>query len=79
MKSTYSRPRIVFENFGLSNGASSGCEGIANLAEYECSVMIPELGYSIFNDMNICEVTPVGDDDTLCYHAPSDWNNVYSS
>lgn len=53
MKNTYSKPRIVFENFGLSNGASSGCEGIANLAEYECSVTIPELGYTIFTDMNI--------------------------
>lgn len=79
MKKAYEKPRVGYESFKLSNSVSSGCEGIANLGENQCSITIPELGIEIFNIQIMCEYTAPGGDDTICYHAPSDWNNVYSS
>ena len=79
MKKTYKKPEIYYESFTLSNNISSGCAGIANLAENQCSITIPELDYTIFMTDLICEVTPPGGNDTICYHAPTEWNNVYSS
>lgn len=79
MKRAYQRPIVCFQNFALSNQVSSGCEGIANSVEFQCSVRIPELGYDVFNSENICSVCPPGVDDRICFHAPTDENNVYSS
>lgn len=79
MKRAYQRPIVCFQNFALSNQVSSGCEGIANSVEFQCSVLIPEFGYEVFNSENICPVSPPGVDDYICFHAPTDENNVYSS
>lgn len=79
MKKTYEKPRICYESFSLSDRISAGCEGIANLGEYQCPIYIPELEYSLFTIELVCDVTTPGGDDTFCYHAPTEWNNVYSS
>lgn len=79
MKKSYEKPTIFFDSFALSDRVSSGCEGIANIGESNCSVYIPELGESIFNIEMICEVSPPGGNETICFHAPYEWNNVYSS
>ena len=79
MKKAYEKPRIYYESFTLSNNISAGCEGIANLAEYQCSVTVTELGIEIFTQDLVCMVTTPANDDSICYHAPSEWNNVYSS
>lgn len=79
MKKQYEKPRICYESFALSDRISAGCEGIANLAEYQCSIYIKDLDVTIFTIDLVCEETPPGGDDTICYHAPTEWNNVYSS
>lgn len=79
MKKEYGKPRICYESFTLSNSISSGCEGIANLGEQQCSITIPGLEYPIFTSTPICEITPPGGNDQICYHVPTDWNNVFSS
>lgn len=79
MKKPYQKPKIYYESFTLSNSISSGCEGIANLAENQCSITVPDLGIEIFTVDLVCQYTPPGNDDTICYHAPTEWNNVYSS
>lgn len=80
MKRAYQRPIVCYQNFALSNQVSSGCEGIANSVEFQCSVYIPELGYAVFHSENICDyASPPGEDDLVCVHAPTDENNVYSS
>ena len=79
MKRAYQRPIVCFQNFALSNQVSSGCEGIATSVEFQCSVYIPELEYDVFNSENICFASPPGGDDYICYMAPTEENNVYSS
>jgi hypothetical protein len=79
MKKTYEKPRICYESFALSDRISAGCEGIANIGENQCSILIPELGETIFNQDLVCSVTSPGGNETICYNAPSEWNNVYSS
>ena len=79
MKKPYEKPRICYESFALSDRISAGCEGIANIGEYQCPIYIQDLGVSIFTIDLVCDETPPGGDDTVCYHAPTPDNNVYSS
>ena len=78
MKKTYEKPRICYESFALSDRISSGCVGISNLGEYQCAIWLPDAGISIFMIDMVCEFQPT-DGDTICYNAPTEWNNVYSS
>lgn len=81
MKKTYTRPELFYENFQLSQSIASGCEGIANFNERECSVLLQGPGYDIklFSMVNVCRDVPPNPDDYVCYHAPSEANNVFSS
>lgn len=79
MKKAYTAPKIYYESFALSTSISAGCEGIANLSEGQCTVTVPDLGIEIFTIDLVCQVTAPGTDDTICFHVPADWNNVYSS
>ena len=81
MRKIYQKPELYYESFMLSQSIASGCEGIANFAENQCSVTLSGPGYelSLFHDSNICFDTPPNADDYVCYHAPSENNNVFSS
>lgn len=81
MRKKYQKPELYYESFALSQSISSGCEGIANFAEDICSVTLKGPGYdlTLFHDSQICFDSPPNPDDYLCYHAPSEFNNVFSS
>ena len=81
VKKEYRKPWLWYENFQLSQSIASGCEGIANFTEGMCSVTLTGPGYNLvlFSDTNICRDTPPNPDDYLCYHAPTEGNNVFSS
>ena len=81
MKKAYMKPGIYFEPVNTSSNLSSGCEGIANLAENQCSVTVSEGDevMEIFGIEGICPWTPDNPESQMCYHAPTEWNNVYSS
>lgn len=81
MKKKYAKPQIAFESFELSQSIAAGCEMIQqNMTERSCPVTVPELiGTTYFADLNHCTVTPPGGNDSICYHVPSENNNVYSS
>ena len=80
MKKNYSKPAIRFEMLSVGTPVSSSCEGIANFAMGLCSITI-DVGFemNIYQDENICEYTGPELDDMICYHAPSDNNNVFTS
>ena len=69
MKKIYVKPEVYFESFELSNinhtvGACwQGVEGFK--------------GFNIFVEPNSCKTTP--DDNGLCYHSPTDANNIFTS
>lgn len=82
MKKAYKRPIVYFESTETTQNPSSGCEAIANLAENQCSITVtdpdlPGVEERFFTIQIICE--PVINGDSFCYHAPTEWNNVYSS
>lgn len=80
MRKAYSKPLLVAENFALSSSISSPCEGIAQNAEFACAVYIPDLSTSILGDLDMgCNEMPPNPEDSVCYHNPSDANNVYGS
>ena len=81
MRKRYQKPALRYESFRLSQSIASGCEGIANFAENQCSVTLTGPGYSLtlFHDSQICVDSPPNPDDYLCYHVPSENNNVFSS
>ena len=83
MKKTYKKPELWYEDFRLSQSIAAGCEGIANYAEGQCSVTLkdPNNHYNLvlFMQTAICKHVPPNPDDYVCYHAPSEGNNVFSS
>ena len=80
MKKTYSMPSIQKQTLSLGSGVSSSCEAIATFAEMVCAVVI-DIGFeiTIFQDPVICEYTGPDVNDMVCYHAPADNNNVFTS
>ncbi|MBR5234416.1 MAG: hypothetical protein IKW03_09420 [Clostridia bacterium] len=80
MKKAYSRPIIVFDNFELTENIAAGCSYISsNIAPYQCAVLDKEFGYTIFSDYSICDSTPPGGNDSICYHVPTADYSVYTS
>lgn len=80
MRKVYKKPEVVFVSFELSESISAGCEQISNQAEYACAVedTMAELTY-ITEGITGCNYTPPNVYDLVCYHAPSDSANVFSS
>lgn len=81
MRKKYQRPELCYESFQPVQSIASDCEGIANFAENQCSVTLSGPGYNLtlFYDSQICVDSPPNPDDYLCYHAPAENMNVFSS
>lgn len=79
MKKVYIKPEIFFDSFELSQSIAAGCEGISQHAEGACAVYVKEIGLSVFSTKGTCDYYNSEMQDMVCYHAPSDANNVYSS
>lgn len=77
MKS-YSKPEIIFDCFELAeNIASCALLDSGESGRYQCAVMIPDAGISIFNLAN-CAMQP-GEGDQICYEVPMEGFNVFVS
>ncbi len=86
MKRSYTKPEILFEDFTLSVNIAAGCEVIADHGMDEC-------GYNVDKDFGLefyvfttqiagcqnAQLNPNEAYDGLCYHNPSELNNVFSS
>ena len=87
MRKTYNKPKLWYEDFRLSQSIAAGCEGIANFVEGSCSVTVKIPGpntdaatlIEVFMSSSVCTFVPPNLDDTVCYHAPNESNNVFSS
>lgn len=84
MKKVYSKPEIMFEDFSLNNSITVGCEKIAQATEYACSYdMTSSLGViSVFTDQvtgDICTTVKPDGYNEICYHVPTEANNVFTS
>ncbi len=81
MKKTYSTPGIKFESFELAANITAGCEMLlVNSTEGVCPVSVTEWGgMTYITQAAVCDRTPPGGEDSICYHVPTADNNVFSS
>ena len=81
MKKTYSKPDILFDNFTMTTSIAA-CEVEATFSRGVCGVEMTN-SMTIFTDaVNGCNWKVEDADasfDFLCYHVPSDNNNVFGS
>jgi len=82
MKKRYEAPQILFESFELTTDISAGCENPTSLpSENQCGLDFS--GLMVFHTgMTGCEhiqITEGEDWDGICYHAPSENNNLFTS
>ena len=81
MKKSYVKPQVFFEDFHLSTSIAAGCEYTTNHALNDCTYKIAG-GRNVFVDANTnCHdiTAPGGDYGAVCYHVPSDTNNLFTS
>lgn len=84
MKKTYTKPEISFESFLMSTSIAGDCEQpfVVNMPTEGSCAIEGTGGMNLFNaDMvNICNTTPPGGlYNGLCYHNPTDANNLFNS
>lgn len=77
MKKTYNKPEAIFDSFELTTSIASTCELLSNATQGICSVTDEVTGTTWYAD-GACNYIVQGNDG-LCYHAPTDSSNVYSS
>lgn len=86
MKKVYNAPQVFFESFAMSTNIAGNCEGIVgNPSKGSCAVE-GSGGINIFDGtITACFFTPEGmgqEKDTwdgFCYHAPTEYNNLFNS
>lgn len=83
MKKIYTKPEIIFDSFELSQSIAAGCELLSSgTRETGCTVSVPgdfgETLYTFFAEGSCDRYSPA-ELDSLCYHAPADAYNVFSS
>lgn len=69
----------MYESFELSTSIAAGCELISNAEWMSCPILVPEWKFTVFVDSGICTYSAPNAKDMVCYHSPTDDNNVFSS
>ena len=82
MKKVYSKPQIMFENFSLSTNIAAACEVRANTQSNFDSCGVDFSGDIVFaTSTSGCKdkIDDYGQYNSICYHVPSDSNNIFNS
>ncbi len=90
MKKTYTKPEISFESFLMSANIAADCEVKPNTQNNYNSCAHKLTGANLFffgTDLTGCnnygdydrQVAPYGEANGICYHTPSDNNNIFNS
>ena len=78
MKKTYVKPEVYFENFELSANIATGCERSIGPTVGTCWKGVEGFkSFGIFTETHSCKTTP--DEYGLCYHTPTDADNIFTS
>lgn len=82
MKRNYEKPQIFYESFELNTNISAGCENPTNLpSQNQCGLDFS--GLMVFmTGMTGCEdiqISESADFDGICYHTPTEGNNLFTS
>ena len=82
MKKIYSKPEIMFESFTLSENIAGDCaEPTGTPSEMQCAYgEDTDLGVAIFMDeITACIFKRPDGDNGICYHIPTETNNLFNS
>lgn len=86
MKKTYVKPEIMFESFTLSTNIARDCEGepVNNATKGTCGIPGSGGDFLFTDGVSGCTIdwkglTGVDDYNGLCYHNPTDNNNLFNS
>lgn len=79
MKKTYSKPIITFESFALSTNIAEECTMDITFAEWDCPVLIPEWGETVYQEYTGCDWTPQESGWSICYHVPTLSTRIFGS
>lgn len=79
MKKAYEKPIIVFESFSLSTNIAAGCEFTNGLHDQGVCGYETRNGVVFTTEVTGCKYTQPDDNDTLCYHVPTEDYNIFSS
>lgn len=83
MKKVYKKPEAFIESFTLCTNVAAGCEVKTNLLTentYGCGYKYGRDGVVVFTDTMGCDLTEEdGSYNDICYHTPSDANNLFNS
>ena len=79
MKKHYEAPEILFEDFALSSSISAGCEFKTDTkSEGDCGY--PTRGGVVFTStVTGCKYHEPDINDSLCYHVPTEYTNIFNS
>ena len=79
MKKKYEKPIFIFEDFSLGTSIAAGCEfKTDNQTQGVCGY--PTKGGVIFiSNIEGCKYHQTDNNDSLCYHVPTDYTNIFNS
>lgn len=79
MKRQYTAPDILFEDFSLSESIAAGCEFITdNQTEGSCGYSTRN-GVIFMESVSGCKYHEPDNNDSLCYHVPNEYANIFNS
>lgn len=83
MKKSYTKPKLFFDSFELSQSIASGCSVIANFQYGACAMKVTDTGVelNIFTSaIAACEwQANDGAYNGICYDVPSDSSSLFTS
>jgi len=86
MKKAYSKPRIIFDSFELSQSIAGACEYITNAQKFVCAITVGDMFVDDGSKVNLFTVSidacnTVSDDgeNSICYDVPYADINCFSS
>lgn len=79
MKKKYEKPVVIIEGFSLQTSIAAGCEFKNGLHE-EGTCGYETRNGVVFTDMiQGCDYKQPDTNDSLCYHVPTEWTNIFAS
>lgn len=79
MKKKYEKPMIIIENFSLSTTIAGDC-AIKTTTPTEGECGYPTRGGVVFMEtVTGCKYHEPDTNDTLCYHVPTEYANLFNS
>lgn len=79
MKKEYSKPMAFVEDFSLQTSIAAGCEFKTNNSVQGTCGYPTRNGVVFMSTITGCEYHEPDTNDSLCYHVPNDYANIFNS